>query len=128
MNMTLAVVVAAIVILITALVIITIFGTGIGQVGSLVEAESYCRSQAAASCRATNSLPVTWDIETVKVNGAPMSCKKATGCHDCPCILDDGTGGGGSLVAKGKMTPIGLPHESVQIAKANLPAGGPVYA
>jgi len=67
MNTTLAVVVSAIVILITALVVITIFSGGINQVGSLTNARSICQTQASSSCRSTNSLPLTWNIPTVSI-------------------------------------------------------------
>jgi len=67
MNTTLAVVVSAIVILITALVVITIFGGGIGQVGSLTNAKSICETQARSSCLSTGQLPLTWDIPSVSI-------------------------------------------------------------
>ena len=90
MNITLTVVVAAIVILITALVVITIFGGGIKQVGGIAEAESMCRSSCESACRATGRPPITWEIPTVRdPSGETVSCKSLVG--DCKC---DGTGSG----------------------------------
>ena len=54
MNITLTVVVAAIVILITALVVITIFGSGIANVGTLAEAKTVCKTTYETTCRTSN--------------------------------------------------------------------------
>jgi hypothetical protein len=87
MNITLTVVVAAIVILITALVVITIFGSGISQVGSIAQANSVCRTQCEASCKATGSPPITWTAPTVKdADGNLKSCAE---------IISGGSASGG---------------------------------
>jgi hypothetical protein len=81
MNTTLAVVVSAIVILITALVVITIFGNSMGNVGSIAEAKSLCMSTYATSCAATGSSPTVW---AVSVNGVRTQCLD-TLVRGCSC-------------------------------------------
>jgi hypothetical protein len=68
MDTTLALVVAAIVILITALVVVTIFGNAMTPLGGISSAESVCRTQCVASCKMSNgqSMPLTWDVPTVR--------------------------------------------------------------
>ena len=85
MNTTLAVVVSAIVILITALVVITIFSGGVGQVGSMTNSQSVCQTQARSSCYAACSLPLTWSVPTVTSNGKTESCFDATGGSVTAC-------------------------------------------
>ncbi len=101
MNITLTVVVAAIVILITALVVITIFGGGIKQVGGIAEAKALCQSQCESTCRATGGVPITWSVPTVRdASGAPQSCQYLLGT--ATCSKDTGTcsyGGSGSQPA-----------------------------
>jgi len=65
MNTTLALVVSAIVLLVTALVVISIFGTGIGQMGAISNPLTICEAQAQASCSTSGGMPLTWDIPTV---------------------------------------------------------------
>ncbi len=102
MNITLTVVVAAIVILITALVVITIFGSGMTQVGGIAQAKSVCESQAAASCAATNQCPLTWNTPTIRDSeGKTMSCADSGAV--CPCAT--GGNGGDCTVSPGCMTP-----------------------
>jgi len=83
MNITLTVVVSAIVILITALVVITIFGSGIGQVGSLTEATALCKTQCDSTCKATGSPPMTWGSPTVKDETGPKSCEELLNGATC---------------------------------------------
>jgi hypothetical protein len=77
MNTTLAVVVSAIVILITALVVITIFSGGMGQIGTFSQAKTICASQAAASCAMNCQMPITWSATNMRVGEAgtaPVAC------------------------------------------------------
>ncbi len=83
MNTTLAVVVSAIVILITALVVITIFSSGITQVGTLSQAKTLCSTQYITMCQSTGQKPVTWDIKNMNVNGVIQSCAEAA--SSCTC-------------------------------------------
>ena len=82
MNITLTVVVAAIVILITALVIITIFGQTIGNVATIAEGKSLCRTVLETSCKATNAKPAVWKVN---VNGVVQECSALQGMSACAC-------------------------------------------
>ena len=88
MNITLTVVVAAIVILITALVVITIFGTSMTQVGTIAQAKAYCETTCQASCSATGAKPVTWDVPNVRIGDSttPVACSHSSvGASSCTC-------------------------------------------
>jgi len=50
MRITIELLVAAIVILIVALVVLTMFGFGVRTVSSITEAENICKQNAAAAC------------------------------------------------------------------------------
>lgn len=80
MNITLTVVVAAIVILITALVVITIFGSGIANVGTLVEAKTLCQTTFETTCRTSNAQPQAWRVNH---QGTPTDC---SGIVQCVCV------------------------------------------
>jgi len=82
MNITLSVVVAAIVILITALVIITIFGQSIGNVATIAEGETYCRTVLEASCKTANSKPTVWKVN---IGGNVQECSGLPGISSCTC-------------------------------------------
>jgi hypothetical protein len=77
--MTLTIIVVAVVILVTALVILTIFGTSIGGVVPITQAKSICDTQAYASCQSFQTMPSTWGVTNMNVaqpNGGfePQSC------------------------------------------------------
>ena len=82
MNTTLAVVVSAIVILITALVVITIFANGIGNVATLSDGKSLCLTVGTTACASTNTLPPSW---IVNVAGARTDCRGGTGMLPSGC-------------------------------------------
>jgi len=111
METTLTVVVAAIVILITALVVITIFGSGITQVSGIMQARSICQTQCEASCRATGTPPITWNVPTIRdENNNVMSCQGiGLSCtqDDCNRIRGTTGGGGGGTPATDTCTGIG---------------------
>ena len=83
LSTTILVVVTAVVILVAALVLLTIFGTGISPVAMLSDERNSCITQASATCTATGQLPATWSIA---LKGG-KSCKELTGnCDKCSCI------------------------------------------
>jgi sensor histidine kinase regulating citrate/malate metabolism len=87
MKMTIELLIAAIVILIVALVVLTIFGTGIGQMSSITDLQNSCRNQAMSTCRATCELPVGWkEINYRLADGSTKTCADAlsgkTTCND----------------------------------------------
>ncbi len=85
MSHTLVIVVSAIVILVAALVIITIFGSGVQQVASLAQAEAICRASAESSCKSANTMPPTWYAPTVKYNDKLIACGNIESLKKCRC-------------------------------------------
>jgi hypothetical protein len=105
MNMTMELVVAAIVILIVALVVITIFGGSVTPIGGMTSAYSICKTQCTSSCQMSDgkSMPLTWELKTVKdASGNMMECSKAGSglcsgtCDSCCQGWKTGTSGGGT--------------------------------
>ncbi|MBU0898659.1 MAG: hypothetical protein KKB03_04120 [Nanoarchaeota archaeon] len=84
LSQTLYLVVVAVVILIVALVLLTIFSVGLGGVVELSKAQGFCGTEGATSCKATGGLPVDWIVPKYNVEG--------TGLVPCATILcEDGT-------------------------------------
>jgi hypothetical protein len=83
-SMTIYLIVAAVVILITALVILTIFGTGIQPIVDITQAKSICIQQGTITCKTTGKLPPTWEIPTMNTNEGPLACSdsKLANCKD----------------------------------------------
>jgi len=73
MSMTLWIVISAVVIVVVALVILTIFGSSMGGVSNIVEFRKNCEMVGKTSCGATGFLPLTWD-QKVKVGDDELSC------------------------------------------------------
>jgi hypothetical protein len=119
--------VAAAAILLVALVVLNIFGFGMSSVSTLAEAGSQCSMQGVSTCQATAALPATWNSPSVFLNNAVISCREATGCGSCSCIL-----GGGEVRDfepgeefhsgdfSGRGIGIELPEDSIDIALENL--------
>jgi len=76
MSMPILVVVTAIIILVVALVILTIFGSGLGNIQTVTQARSQCVTLGSSTCSSVNALPPTWFAETIKVQDkdVPVSC------------------------------------------------------
>ena len=93
MSTTLVLVVGAVVILVTALVLLTIFGSGITPLGSLSNFQNQCRISGESSCETTKQLPLTWSI-SVSVGDSKESCESALNCKTCQVcfgINEDGS-------------------------------------
>lgn len=67
MSQTMYLVVAAIIIMVTAVVVIAIFWQGVTPAIGLTEAKSLCLTQATTSCTTMNQMPPTWNVPNVKV-------------------------------------------------------------
>lgn len=81
MNTTLAVVVSAIVVLITALVVLTIFSSTIGNFSTITQAKTWCASTYISSCQISGGDPPLWNTKNIRVGDQVMSCADAgTGC------------------------------------------------
>ena len=89
MSHTLYLVVAAIVILVTAVVVIAIFFQGITPAMGLTEAKSLCLTQATMSCATYCKMPPTWNIPNVKVTVGgkteTKACSAIEGLVSCTC-------------------------------------------
>ena len=86
MSTTLNVVVTAIVVLIIALVLITIFSGAITPLASLAQARNNCMVQGKTTCDSTGALPITWEIKSLKVADSDIlqSCKELwSECKTC---------------------------------------------
>jgi hypothetical protein len=73
MSMTLWIVISAVVIVVVALVILTIFGSSMGGISNVIEFRRNCEMVGRTSCGATGFLPLTWS-QNVKVGNSETSC------------------------------------------------------
>ena len=95
MSQSLYLIVAAVVILVTAIVILAIFFNIIPLATGITEASSICQTEASVSCASFGQMPTTWNVQNrdVSVDGtvSKMSCsqivKKKTG-KECKCNKD----------------------------------------
>jgi hypothetical protein len=88
LSTVLTIVIAAVVILVAALVILTIFIQGTSPLASLAEAKNFCRTQATPICETTGNMPFTWDIPSVSVGGVLKACSDSEVLGDkCECVL-----------------------------------------
>lgn len=125
------IVVAAVIIIIAALAILTIFGMGITPVSTMTELRSQCSIQGVSNCQVTGNLPPSWNSPSVMVDGVLMSCREVTDYESCPQILGREEivrdyEAGESVYAgdsEGRSIGIDLPEESIYIARDNLREG-----
>lgn len=75
LSNTLWIVITAVIIIVIALVLLTIFGQGIAPVSTLVEFTQQCRTTATISCQTTGLLPLNWDSE-VTIGGTLTTCRE----------------------------------------------------
>ena len=89
MTNTLYLVVAAVVILVTAVVVLTIFWQGMFPAVGLTEAKSLCLTQAQISCKTFQQMPPTWNVPNVKVRVGDTTetkaCSQIKGLSSCKC-------------------------------------------
>lgn len=101
-SQTLWIVISAIVIIVVALVVLTIFGGGIRPITTIGEAISVCQTSCTATCSSVGIPPITWNAPTANVNGVAQSCSKVAGTCTCPSstaaggTTPPGTGGSGN--------------------------------
>jgi hypothetical protein len=89
LSTTILIVVTAVVILVAALVLLTIFGTGIQNVATISQAQSLCLTSAQTSC-AFGAWPTTWNAVNVRISGGtPQSCGQVlSDCSQCSDLKD----------------------------------------
>jgi hypothetical protein len=86
MNTTLAVVVSAIVILITALVVITIFSNAIQSFSTIAQAKTNCQAVYITSCQTFGQTPYDWSTPKFRVGDLAtlQSCADVASCSCTP--------------------------------------------
>jgi hypothetical protein len=85
-SATLIIIVTAIVILIAALVVLTIFGSGITPIVDLTAQKNICLQQAGVTCQTTKQMPPTWNAQVQYTKDGKIeqgSCASITGCSGC---------------------------------------------
>jgi len=71
---------SAVVIIVVALVLLVVF-TNVFNTNPFLEFKNQCAMSGSASCRTTQTLPASWDLEV----GTPKtSCQQAWGYTSCP--------------------------------------------
>ena len=75
------IVIGIVVFLVVALVILTIFGQTVATFTSIGQAEGFCATKAAASCRTTNSLPADWTAPNVRYQPDPAVAPVSRSCQ-----------------------------------------------
>jgi len=90
MRISLELVVVAVVILVVALVLLTIFASGMNQITPVVAAKNNCEAAGRLSCSTAGQLPGTWYSEGVGPNGESCgtllpgcTCDSSTGVFVC---------------------------------------------
>ncbi|MFH1294752.1 MAG: hypothetical protein ABIH90_02305 [Candidatus Aenigmatarchaeota archaeon] len=73
LSQTLWIVMAAVVVIVIALVMLTIFGGGIAPITTLTEFTNQCKNTAAISCQTTGLMPLNWNAQ-VNIGGSLKSC------------------------------------------------------
>jgi len=77
MRVSILIVISAIVIMVMALVLLTIFSTGIGPIHSITGAQSQCAQIGRSTCSSVGTLPNTWAIPTMRVNEAGQTVTRS---------------------------------------------------
>lgn len=87
MKESIAIVIGAIVILVIALVLLTIFGQGMNPVGNFAQQANLCRSSASSSCTITGDVPPGWKNTRYRVmedgRETQQTCADLTGADTC---------------------------------------------
>lgn len=73
LSNTLWIVITAVIIIVIALVLLTIFARGITPISSLADFRQQCEVTASLSCRTTGFLPMNWNTQ-VLIGDEPSSC------------------------------------------------------
>ncbi|MEM5871934.1 MAG: hypothetical protein QW051_03610 [Candidatus Aenigmatarchaeota archaeon] len=80
MRTELELVIIAIMLIVAALVILTIFGGGIRGVGDIASARSQCINSGRSSCQTTGFAPFNWNSKTIQTpEGDYKSCRDLVG-------------------------------------------------
>jgi hypothetical protein len=94
LSATLVIVISAVVILVAALVVLTIFGQGTAPLATLAEARNFCRVQATPICESIGQMPFTWKVPSVNYENKIQSCDEIFN-GNCRCAEAAGAGNEG---------------------------------
>lgn len=87
MSQTLYIVVAAIVIMVTAIVVLAIFFPAMVPAAALADAKNLCLTKATSACAAFKTMPPDWNVVNVVVRTGDSSeiksCAGLTGMSGC---------------------------------------------
>jgi hypothetical protein len=87
MRTSLVLLVAVIVVLITALVVLAIFGGGIGNISPFIDPKFACINSCQFSCKTSNQLPPGW--ATTQVKGQETCADLVTDvANGCGCTME----------------------------------------
>ncbi len=75
--------VALILLLIIAFVLISVLGTGVGQLKTFSEAQSICGSLGGSSCSSVGDLPFAWITNRINTEEGSKTCADIMGCDTC---------------------------------------------
>jgi hypothetical protein len=80
MRTELELVIIAIMLIVAALVVLTIFGGGMSQFGNLANAKANCINSGKTSCETTGMTPFNWNTKNIqKPDGGYTSCSELVG-------------------------------------------------
>ncbi len=88
-RMSLELVVVAIIMIVVALVVLTIFSNTIPRFGTLTDFQNYCRMGGKTSCETTGFAPFDWTQNT-NVGGTATNCQASLGAFTNCCTKVNG--------------------------------------
>lgn len=90
----------AIVILVTAVVLLGIFSQGVSNADQIANVEAQCRQTGYASCATLQQLPPTWSTQKLKYGNDMQTCQQITGISECSGFgVETGKNGNGGASA-----------------------------
>ncbi len=93
MSNTLYLAVAAIVILVTAVVVLAIFFPAVFLASNLTQASTICQTEYTASCSAFGQEPPTWNVQNKEVRDGEttrkMSCAQVLAQEGISCVCEN---------------------------------------
>jgi len=82
LTTTLWIIIGAVIVVVVALVLLTIFGRGMLGITSLADFRKNCEVTGRASCQTVSYLPLTWEVNT-PIDNKPASCATEWSCTSC---------------------------------------------
>ena len=86
MRMSLEITIIAIILLVIAAVLITIFVNGINNTRPMSDAHATCVNSGFSICKSLGVMPPTWTTQKYTYNGKLQTCSEITGMNDCSAL------------------------------------------